>query len=363
MKLAKVKKEISIFFVFALFIAILSGCSDISTVQLNEDGSGSFEETTTISKQLWDILLSEAGSGDMVKDTITSMYPGAEVTIEDGQENGIESKNINMKMELANEDDFQKILNVAGIHSVQYNQRYFSRGIITSPDDVGSTSDSMDSISDDLEDILGENEELLNALSEELKNMDVQTTITFPYTVEDTNGVLQEDGKTVVWGAEQLSGQGESRLYATFGEQDSKKAPKFKGAKNGKYYNSVIALNVDSDNLIDQVKVNGKKYVSDYFSISSEGSYEVVATDKNKNKSTIKFQIDMTKPSLKGVKDKKTYTKPVIVKFSDKGSGIKKATLNGKKISSGKKITKKGSYTLKLTDRAGNIKTAQFKIG
>lgn len=362
MKPAKMKKEISIFFVFMLLAAILTGCSDISTIRLNEDGSGSFEETTSVSKQLWDVLLADAGNDDMIKDSLTDKYPSAEVTIEDAQVNGVESKKINMKMNLANEDGLQKVLNAMGINSVQYNQRYFSRGVIASPDDTNSASDSFDSISDDLGSVFGENEDLLNALSEELKNMDVQTTITFPYTVKDTNGSLQEDGKTVIWGAKQLSGQGASRLYATFSEQNSKEAPKFRGAKNGKYYNTVVTLNVNSDNLLNYVTVNGKKYESDYLSISSEGSYKVVATDKNKNKSTIKFQIDTTKPSIKGIKDNKTYKKAVVVKFSDKGSGIKKATLNGKKISSGKKITKKGSYTLNLTDRAGNSKTAKFKI-
>lgn len=362
MKPAKMKKEISIFFVFMLLAAILTGCSDISTIRLNEDGSGSFEETTSVSKQLWDVLLADVGNDDMIKDNLTGMYPGAEVSIEDAQVNGVESKKINLKMNLANKDDLQKVLNAIGIHSVQYNQKYFSRCVIASPDDTNSASDSFDSISDDLGSIFGENEDLLNTLSEELKNMDVQTTITFPYTVKDTNGSLQEDGKTVIWGAKQISGQGASRLYATFSEQNSKEAPKFSGAKNGKYYNSVVTLNVNSDNLLNYVTVNGKKYESDYLSISSEGSYKVIATDKNKNKSTMKFQIDTTKPSIKGIKDNKTYKKAVVVKFSDKGSGIKKATLNGKKISSGKKITKKGSYTLKLTDRAGNSKTAKFKI-
>jgi hypothetical protein len=72
--------------------------------------------------------------------------------------------------------------------------------------------------------------------------------------------------------------------------------------------------------------------------------------------------VDKTKPKVTGVKNGKTYKKAVTIKFSDKGSGIKKATLNGKKIKSGKKVKKKGKYTLKVTDKAGNNTTVKFKI-
>lgn len=70
---------------------------------------------------------------------------------------------------------------------------------------------------------------------------------------------------------------------------------------------------------------------------------------------------DRTKPTIKGVQNKKTYKKSVTIKFSDK-SGIKKATLNGKKIKSGKKIKKNGKYTLIVTDKAGNVKKVNFVI-
>ena len=296
-------------------------------------------------------------------ENLKTIYPGSEATIEDTQVNGIESKKINFEMGFSNTKEFQQILNSMGIYSVQYNQNYFCRSVIASPDVGSDEEDGMDSISDSLGSILGENEEFMNLLTDELKSMDVQMTIVFPYTVTDTNGTLQEDGKTVIWNAKQLADQESvSRIYALFGEQDSKKAPKYNGVKNGKCYNTVVTLNVNSENLLDYVTVNGKKYETDYLSISSEGSYKVVAVDKNNGKSTIKFQIDTTKPTVKGVKNGKTYKKAVVVKFSDKGSGMKKATLNGKKVSSGKTITAKGSYTMKLTDRAGNSKTVRFKI-
>lgn len=71
--------------------------------------------------------------------------------------------------------------------------------------------------------------------------------------------------------------------------------------------------------------------------------------------------LDKTKPTIKGVKNGTTYKKVVTIKFSDK-SGIRKATLNGKKIKSGTKVKKNGSYTLIVTDKAGNSRTVRFKI-
>jgi hypothetical protein len=73
-------------------------------------------------------------------------------------------------------------------------------------------------------------------------------------------------------------------------------------------------------------------------------------------------EIDTTKPTVSGVKNGKTYKKAVTIKFSDKGSGIKSATLNGKKIKTGKKVSANGTYKLVVTDKAGNKKTIKFTI-
>ena len=70
---------------------------------------------------------------------------------------------------------------------------------------------------------------------------------------------------------------------------------------------------------------------------------------------------DKTKPTVKGVKNNKTYKRAVKIRFFDK-SGIKKATLNGKKIKSGKKVKKKGKYKLIVIDNAGNKTIIKFKI-
>jgi hypothetical protein len=107
------------------------------------------------------------------------------------------------------------------------------------------------------------------------------------------------------------------------------------------------------------------------FSLNKNGTYTIRVNVKytSDNKNNVSFSVpvkvsglDVKKPVIKGVKNGKKYKKSVKITFSDKESGIKKATLNGKKIKSGKKVKKKGSYTLKVTDKAGNVSTVKFRI-
>ena len=72
--------------------------------------------------------------------------------------------------------------------------------------------------------------------------------------------------------------------------------------------------------------------------------------------------IDQTKPSVTGVKNGKVYRKAVTIKFVDKQSGIRSAVLNGRKISSGKKVKAAGRYRLTVADRAGNKACIKFQI-
>lgn len=114
--------------------------------------------------------------------------------------------------------------------------------------------------------------------------------------------------------------------------------------------------NADKDSLISQYYIYSLD-VNDF----EEGSHAITVSDTLGNKSEEEFIIDRTKPSIKGVKNGKTYKKAVTIKFSDK-NGIQSAYLNGKIFRNGSKASKKGTYTLKVTDNAGNVKTVKFKI-
>lgn len=96
-------------------------------------------------------------------------------------------------------------------------------------------------------------------------------------------------------------------------------------------------------------------------SVTSSGKYKLVAKDVNGNTNTIEFVVDKIKPTVKGVKNNGTYKKAVTVTYSD-NIKVKSAKLNGKSFTSGKKVSKKGKYTVVVKDTAGNKRTVKFTI-
>lgn len=113
---------------------------------------------------------------------------------------------------------------------------------------------------------------------------------------------------------------------------------------------------------------NDKKYVETNgttFVANENAVYSVRIMDKLGKYSLAKIKIkniDKKLPKISGVQADKYYNKVVIVKWSDAESGIQKATLNGREIKSGYKITKNGEYELKVYDKVGNKKVIKFNI-
>lgn len=96
------------------------------------------------------------------------------------------------------------------------------------------------------------------------------------------------------------------------------------------------------------------------------GTYDLSKSESINSSSSSSKKKDTKKPTVKGIGNNKTYKKSVKFKVSD-ASGIKKVTLNKKKISvskakKGYTVKKKGKYTLKVWDKAGNVRTVKFKI-
>lgn len=187
-------------------------------------------------------------------------------------------------------------------------------------------------------------------------------TITYPFAVGKANGEIQADGCTVKYDIKTLQNQKVSRLYAL-----SKSALAasdkitIQGAKDKKAYRKSITIQVGAKSAVTSFTVNGKQQPNNKFTADKNGKYKVVVQTATGLKKQISFCIDKQKPTT-NIKNKKTYKKTVKITFKDKISGIKKATLNGKKIKSGKKVKKNGKYTLKLYDKAGNVKTVKFTI-
>lgn len=184
-------------------------------------------------------------------------------------------------------------------------------------------------------------------------------SITFPKKVLKTNGKIADDGKTVSFDLATLTSG--KRLYAAMSDAAvNSKTIEVTGVTNKKIYNTTKKVKVKSPGVITSFKVNGKEQELNSFTASKSKKYTVKVKLLSGAAKTVSFTVDKVKPTV-NVKAK-TYSKAITIKFSDKLTGIKKATLNGKKIKSGKKVSKNGSYTLKVTDKAGNTQTVKFKI-
>lgn len=188
-------------------------------------------------------------------------------------------------------------------------------------------------------------------------NIKLITNITFPFNVAMTNGELQPDGRTVSFDMSTLH-----KIYA-FSATALNEANNIKvtGVKNNKAYKKPITITVETPNLVDYIKLNGKEVDTNIIEVLSDGKYTLEVKSLTGAVKSYKFCIDGKKPTT-NIKNNKTYKKAVKITFKDKLSGIKKATLNGKKIKNNKKVSKNGKYTLKITDKAGNKKTIKFKI-
>ena len=136
--------------------------------------------------------------------------------------------------------------------------------------------------------------------------------------------------------------------------------PVISGVTNNKYYKTDITFTIIDDVGIQGATCNGNE-IGRKHTIDLDGKYVVEAVDFSGNKTSKTFYVDTIKPSVSGVTNGATYKKSRTIKFKDT-YGVKSATLNGKKIKSGKVVSKAGTYTLKVKDKAGNLKTVRFKI-
>lgn len=101
------------------------------------------------------------------------------------------------------------------------------------------------------------------------------------------------------------------------------------------------------------------------FKVKANGAYTILITDQSDNRYSTIVKVtglDKKKPTVTGVKNKVTYKKAVTIRFQDTESGIKSATLNGKKIQSGHKVSKAGTYKLVVKDKTGNTTSLVFYV-
>ncbi|MBR1744041.1 MAG: hypothetical protein IJ733_19685 [Lachnospiraceae bacterium] len=191
----------------------------------------------------------------------------------------------------------------------------------------------------------------------------VNAVFTFDKNVLDTNGTLTGENEIAFSAADDLE---KNMIYACFSE----KSAKCKSiASDASRYTKKSRVNFITDGIVTNIKVDGADYVpyvyyeypsgekpvlySNYYDFEKEKTCQFTVSLSSGFRKRFTFTYDKTAPKI-------TYQKKKIT-VTDK-NGVKKITLNGKKITSGKKVTKKGSYTVKAWDKAGNVKTYKFKV-
>jgi hypothetical protein len=177
-----------------------------------------------------------------------------------------------------------------------------------------------------------------------------------------TNGTVSADGKTVTFDALD-STLNDTGAYAYTADSDD--IIRIRELYESKW-SKTKTIHIDTVDTLKSVKVDGEavkvKTTDSGVSIKlTDGKHKVTVKTANAQK-TFTVKVDSTKPTVSVKEKKSSYTKPVTITFSDDGSGIKKATLNGKKIKNETTVKKAGEYTLKVTDKAGNTKTVKFTI-
>lgn len=202
-----------------------------------------------------------------------------------------------------------------------------------------------------------------NSINEYYKSQGliINVSITMPAAITDSNGIVS--GNTATWDVCKLPD--DNKLIAvTSGTPiaNDKVAPTITGVKNNGIYKKKVTVVGTDDVSLPSFAVNGVRLNNSKLTIATSGKYTVVATDANNNTATVKFTVDTMKPVIKGLKSGRISKKGITLRFSD-NMGIKSVKVNGKNANK-KKVTikKAGRYVVKVTDKAGNVTTAKFRI-
>ena len=133
--------------------------------------------------------------------------------------------------------------------------------------------------------------------------------------------------------------------------------PVISGIINNSFTNDNVSLTISDDNEVTTtVTLDGNPVdYADTFDV--EGTYVVTVVDKAFNEASKTFTIDRTKPVVGGVEDGKYYNTDVEVTIDDTNPDTVHLHKNGelvKPYNAGDPITEEGTYTVVVTDKAGN---------
>ena len=353
-------KKTACMLIMTLSMLLLTACStgEAGTVLMNSDGTGRMGFTLMFDEESFNEYVELGGSAYVKQLEKLGFVKSTE------NFNGIKYVDLEKTVEFKTTDELKKLLS----DQVTFSKAFFNTSSNDFVEDallsnckVSTTTfhgtytgslDRHDVADDDFEDVY------------EFSRI----SITFPNEIVDTNGTKGADGKTASWVLEDCLNDKLLKATTVGKEEYPKdtKKPVIYGAKNGAYYRCVgnyyngVEIRLSDDIGIKKATVNGKLMGNEEL-FYNDAQYNVTAYDYAGNVSKITFYIDDTKPTISGVTNGKYYNQTKTIKFSDK-RGIKSATLNGKAVKSGTKVGRTGKYTLKVTDKAGNIRQATFVI-
>lgn len=354
----------------ALCMVVCTACSNNTlTGKIGSDGKCEFTTTTLMEKETTDVLLNyyltQMGDDEESKQMVKEIQ-NLENVVVDGKTyyKAEESKKFNSYKEAEN---YVKGMD-ASLSGVSITKDHFyaymsQDSVLLSNQDMNNTLLVM----------LVESGLTNEQITQMQDDMVMNFSITFEQPVTFSNGTVSGNEVSWTFKAAELEQKKSVQLYAETTEkstfENDKTAPSISGVKNNGYYNKVKLNITDTGVGIAGIVLDkNTQYVfenSSKVSMSStsfeEGNRKVTVYDFAGNKRVVSFTYDKTKPTIKGVSNNKVYKKACTITFSDK-YGVKSAKLNGKTIKNKKKVSKNGSYTLKVTDKAGNTNTVKFKI-
>lgn len=333
--------------IFAVILSIvlvfsLSGCMYMgSTVVLNADGTGTVDALIEAEKDAYDLYLKDFGAdGDVFGED------KPEVITKDGKE----FYQYHESADFASLEDLKVALE-EGYENVMVSES----GIRICISQTLTQADY---------DVAEAHYKALGADMSQLMKFVMTVKMPEKITAVSSIGKISEDGYTATFelGIKDFV-KNQEIMISTAKEEN---APTISGVKNGSIYNKAVTFTANDLSGIKTgvyQKNNGKETSFDITKkLTKNGKYTVKVSDYYDNEKSVTFTIkDTKKPVVTGVKNKKTYVGAKTIKFKD-NCGISKATLNGKKITSGKKVSKKGSYKLVVTDVNGLKTTVSFKI-
>ena len=139
--------------------------------------------------------------------------------------------------------------------------------------------------------------------------------------------------------------------------------------ENGTVTISVKDLNL---NVVTLTKDNNEITFTEGMTVTEDGTYVITATDKANNTTKVTFVLDTTAPVVELFDDRGTSlengaysiknVKAVITEANEYTAILTNQNNEEIEYVSGTMITKRGNYTLTVTDKAGNVTTVTFAI-